>query len=371
MSVARRLAVIGAALAIIAVAGIWYAKPQFPWPVSQAGPHLTSALTGPFTPTYDFITPTVGWALVVDYSALTTRFFIFHTTDGAADWYKQYVGRAKGDRPYLHFFDAKHGFAYAGFSYSTADGGDHWYPIRVPGSQPYVNFADPMDGWAQTFKAGLVHLFRTSDGGKTWLEIGVAPLTVSVTQPELEPQTSTFNSTCEGWMGAPALDSPAVVFESVDCGTSWRRISLLQPDVSGTRYQTAVKRVTETSLIAFVSDGAGHVIAAYRTLDGGDSWRGVRFPTRLPVPEAVSFVDLDHWWILGAGSVYTSADGGGLWTLIPDSGLPDGWQFDIGGAIDPYHAWAILTSSHKTQVSRLTMTADGGAHWEQVSAPEP
>ena len=371
MSVARRLAVIGAALAITAVAGIWYANPQPPWSLSPVSVAQPSALTGPFTPTYDFITPSTGWALVVDYSALTTRFFVFHTTDGAAHWYKQYVGRARGDRPYLHFFDANHGFAYAGFSYRTVDGGAHWRAIRVPGSQPYVNFANPTDGWAQTFKAGSQHLYRTGDGGHTWREIDAAPPESGSAQPFLEPQTSTFDGGCEGWLGAAAIGSPAVVFVTFDCGASWRAIGLMSPDVAGTRYQSAVRRVTGTSVIAFVSDGAGHVLGAYLTADGGDIWRGLPFPTRLSVPEAVSFVDPDHWWILGAGSLYTSNNGGGLWTHVHESGLPDDWQLDIGGAIDRYHAWAIMTSSQKTQVSRLAMTEDGGAQWEMVSAPVP
>ena len=372
MSVARRLAVIGAALAITAVAGIWYANPQAPWLLSQVNSvEQPSALTGPYTPAYDFITPSTGWALVVDYSALTTRFFIFHTTDGAAHWYKQYVGRARGDRPYLHFFDANHGFAYAGFSYRTADGGAHWRQIKVPGSQPYVNFASPTDGWAETFKAGSQHLFRTGDGGNTWREVGVTPPATGSAQPVLEPQTSTFSSGCEGWLGAAAMDSPAVVFVTFDCASSWRAIAFMSPDVAGTRYQTAVRRVTGGSVIAFVSDGGGHVLGAYVTHDGGDSWHGLPFPTRLSVPEAVSFVDPDHWWILGAGSIYTSADAGSLWTHVQESGLPGGWQFDIGNAVDAFHAWGILTSSPKPQASMLAMTADGGSHWKVVNAPQP
>lgn len=353
------------------MAGIWYAKPQVPPLFSEVSVAQPATLTGPFTATYDFITPATGWALVVDYSALTTRFFVFHTTDGAAHWYKQYVGKAKGDRPYLHFFDADHGFAYAGFSYRTVDGGAHWWSINVPGSQPYVNFANPNDGWAQTFKDGAQHLYRTGDGGRNWRELGTAPLVSGSAVPVLEPQTSTFNSGCEGWLGSTATDAPAVVFVTFDCGGTWRPISLLSPDVAGTRYQTAVRSVAGASLIAFVSDGTGRVLGAYQTADGGDSWRGVPFPTPLSAPEAVSFVDPDHWWILGAGSIYTSNDAGNLWTQIKETGLPGGWEFDVGKALDAYHAWGILTSSSKPQVSRLAVTSDGGAHWEVVSAPQP
>jgi hypothetical protein len=367
----RRLSVIGASVAVIAAAGIWYASPQVPAVLSDVSLPGPSTLTGPFTATYDFVTPSLGWAVVVDYSALTTRFFIFHTTDGAAHWYKQYVGKAKGDRPYLHFFDAGNGFAYVGFSYRTVDGGAHWQPVRVPGSQPYVSFATPTDGWAQSARAGAQRIYRTADGGVSWKEAGAAPVAPGSVLPVLEPQTSTFNLGCEGWVGASAINSPAIVFATADCGATWQPIALLANDIPGSRYQTAVRLIAGSLVIAFVSDGSGHVLGAFETSGAADSWRGVPLPTALSAPEAVSFADPDHWWILGAGAVYTSENGGVLWTHVTASGLPGGWNFDLGGAVDPYHAWGILTSTARSQVAGLATTSDGGAHWKLVSAPQP
>ena len=60
-------------------------------------------------------------------------------------------------------------------------------------------------------------------------------------------------------------------------------------------------------VVAFVSDSAGHVLSAFSTADHGDTWRGVPFPTRVSAPEAVSFVDAQHWWILGSGSTAFAA----------------------------------------------------------------
>jgi len=371
VSVARRLAVIGAALVIIAVAGILYANPQPPWLRSQVGVAQPSALTGPFTPTYDFITPTIGWALVIDYSAFTTRFFVFHTIDGAAHWYKQYVGKARGDSPYLHFFDALHGFVYAGFSYRTVDGGAHWRVMNVPGSQPVVNFANPTDGWAQSFRTGSQYMYRTGDGGATWSRLAASPLIPGSAVPVLKPETSTFDSQCEGWLGATATRSPATVFVTFDCGATWLSQPIMSNDAPGNRYETAVRRVRGNSVIAFVSDGAGNVVAAFLTADHGATWREVPFPTQLSAPQAVSFADSQHWWILSAGAIYTSDNAGNLWTHVRGSGAPEGWQLDVGQAMDAYHAWGILTSTSKSQVSSLAMTLDGGSHWSVVSAPQP
>jgi len=172
-------------------------------------------------------------------------------------------------------------------------------------------------------------------------------------------------------MGAAATSSPAVVFATVDCGASWRSIALPSPIVAGDRYETAVAGIPGGSVIAFVSDGAGNVLSAFMTSDGGTNWRRMPFPTRLPGPEALSFVDAEHWWIVSAGAIYTSGNAGILWTHVRGSGAPEGWQLDIGQAMDAYHAWGILTSTSKSQVSRLAMTVDGGSHWSVVSAPQP
>ena len=44
---------------------------------------------------------------------------------------------------------------------------------------------------------------------------------------------------------------------------------------------------------------------------------------------------------------------------------------DVGQAMDAHHAWGILTSTSKSQVSGLAMTVDGGRQWGVVSAPQP
>src|SRR5467141_983139 len=108
----QRLGVIGAAVAIIAVAGVWALRPEASTsrPTGPVVPTAFRTMSGPYSSTYDFITPTLGWALVVDYSARATRFFVFKTTDGATHWQKQYVGQAEGAVTHLHFFDTRNGF---------------------------------------------------------------------------------------------------------------------------------------------------------------------------------------------------------------------------------------------------------------------
>jgi photosystem II stability/assembly factor-like uncharacterized protein len=371
VSVARRLAVIGAALATTAVAGIWYANPQAPWLLSQVSVERPSALTGPYTPTYDFITPSTGWALVVDYSALTTRFFVFHTTDGAAHWYKQYVGKARGDRPYLHFFDANHGFAYAGFSYRTVDGGAHWRQIKVPGPQPYVTFASPTDGWAETFKAGSQHLYRTGDGGNTWILAGAAPPSSEELQPLAEVgQSSRFRESGEGWLGAIHQLAPTV-FVTADGGATWQPVELF-PTFGTDYYDTMVRLIPGRAVVAFVSDGMGHQLGALLSLKDGSSWAGLSFPFVDLSPDELTFVDADHWWLFHSGSVYTTDDGGRSWLYLHELAFPGStWRSDHARGIDHQHAWWALTSTANSEVSALVMTSDGGEHWGMVTAPQP
>src|SRR6266851_9561153 len=225
----QRLIVIVAAVAIIAGAGAWVLRPGSftPTPTGPNAPTAFQTMSGPYSATYEFITPSLGWALVVDYTTLSTRFFVFKTTDGATHWRKQYVGQAEGDVTYLHFFDTRNGFLYAGLEYRSTDGGDHWQRVGVPGRYVSVTFASPTRGWAEVFDAeASQRLYSTLDGGQTWTQVGAAPPSSELLQPVAEGgQTSTFREVGEGWLGAVHQPAPTV-FVTADGGATWQAIQL-------------------------------------------------------------------------------------------------------------------------------------------------
>lgn len=167
----RAVPLIAAAVTVILVAALLYTRAVATPPTRTLNSAPISMMSGPFTATYDFITPSLGWALVLNYSSFSTDFWIFRTTNGAGQWQEQYVGQAKGGRTYIHFFDDQHGFAYVGLAYRTVDGGVHWQSVDIPGSMPYVTFASPTLGWALAFEVGSQHLYKTTDGGMTWTRL--------------------------------------------------------------------------------------------------------------------------------------------------------------------------------------------------------
>src|SRR5260221_11158185 len=150
----QRLIVIVAAVAIIAVAGVWTLLPEAltSTPTGSPAPAAFRTTSGPYSATYDFITASLGWALIVDYNARSTRFFVFKTTDGATHWQKQYVGQAEGAVTHLHFFDARNGFLSAGLVYRRNDSGDHWQRVGVPDRDASRTFRSPTIDCAQEYE---------------------------------------------------------------------------------------------------------------------------------------------------------------------------------------------------------------------------
>ncbi len=367
----QRLIVIAAAIALVAAAGIWYLRPDAPTRTGPIIPATFRVLSGPYSATYDFLTPSLGWAVVIDYSVFSTRFFVFRTTDGAAHWEKRYSGKAEGGQTYLHFFDERNGLLYAGFTYRTIDGGDHWQVVEVPGPGAFVSFASPIEGWAEDFGPDSSHLFRTTDGGKTWTPIGAGLPTAAGLQQIFETQSSTFRASGEGWLGAIHQPAPTV-FMTANGGATWQTIELFA--TFGTDYYDAtVRLIPGTAVVAFVSDDSGRPLGAFMSSDGGASWSGMAFPPVGGVsPGELTFVDADHWWLFDSGSVYTTDDSGRSWLYLHDLAfVSSSWTSVSAGAIDQGHAWWALTSAANSEVSSLAMTSDGGENWVMVNAPQP
>jgi photosystem II stability/assembly factor-like uncharacterized protein len=370
----RALPLIAAAVTAVLVSGLLYLRATSPAPVGTTTPPRFPVISGPYSATYDFISPAVGWAVVLDYSSFSTNFWIFKTTDGASHWQQQYVGQAEGGRTFIHFFDEQHGFAYAGISYRTVDGGVRWETLNIPGSLPFVMFASPKLGWALGFDAAShsQHLYATADGGSTWTLLPTAVPSAAVWQPISEMQSSTFRQTGEGWLGAGFLDRP-IVYLTVDGGSSWRVISVPAPPGPPARpgYLTAVSLVPGGAVVILVSDESSNPLGAAFSSDRGQSWRSLKFPGTVGSSDELVFLDETHWLRLRSGQIHKTADAGKSWVPTSVTGLPTDWSYGAARAIDTGHLWWAMVSRANSTRSALAMSSDGGSHWRMVNVPQP
>jgi hypothetical protein len=118
------------------------------------------------------------------------------------------------------------------FLLETRDGGKSWHETMPPvlGSElTHVAFADPQHGWAlaqwAVEQAGPIRLFGSTDGGKTWRELGDFPgdgFAVSMTftsalQGEIELSHDIESTTDDN---REEIDT----FASDDGGLTWSRI---------------------------------------------------------------------------------------------------------------------------------------------------
>ena len=150
----------------------------------------------------DFITSQIGWAVGTS--------VILATSDGGAHW-----TALPEPCPLIrsvHFVSPGRGFAVAGGRnvsdfgpevpevggavLTTSDGGHAWRALPAPPDAQTVCFTGPRDGW---LGAGG-RLYRTTDGGRRWVQATAAVTPISATYPY------TMIVQCAGTGSAWALD---------------------------------------------------------------------------------------------------------------------------------------------------------------------
>jgi photosystem II stability/assembly factor-like uncharacterized protein len=133
--------------------------------------------------------------------------------------------------------------AIAGIS-KTEDGGCRWSQIWKAPNEPDTRYADLFFlnenvGWFSTITAN--GLFRTDDGGKTWLQVRI---------PERREQIETFYffDRSLGWLLFASPPEAPIAFETLDGGASWiptsrdRLIELFASSLTSPRAPLSVKR---------------------------------------------------------------------------------------------------------------------------------
>jgi len=369
----RAVPLIAAALAVIVVASLIYLKATAPPPATTFSPvPYVSYLSLRYQVTYDFVSPSRGWALVVDQGFVPT-FWVFGTTDGAIHWQRQLEGTPESGVSSIHFLDSRHGFAYAGVLYRTTDGGAYWEAISLPEGTPNFTFASPTQGWAVAIESdqnATTHLYSTADGGLTWHQLAwTLASPISPTAKGGFPSLG-FRANGEGWLGAFRQDP--TVYLTKDSGRSWRAITIpLPPEEPADMHPTEVTLLPSNGVIVHVAGGSNPG-RAFTSFDAGDSWRSIPSPPSPMEFGDLSFVDGRHWWASRWGILWKTSDAGQNWTTVREAlpDVPGEWIFQAAHVIDAQHAWLqMFTASRVNGGSGLEMSSDGGVHWSSVNVP--
>lgn len=383
----RVIALVAIALTAAAVTGVLYLRPT-PQPAAPAPAASTPvpSLSAQYSADFDFVTPSLGWALVAQPLPNEGVFWVYRTTDAARHWSRQLESVARDQIPTFRFFDARNGVVLTSGSTAlrTRDGGITWQPVAMPPSAIEVTFADPAHAWALLAPGspgGDNGLAVTSDGGITWTK-AVWPAGGFTSGKGLADFQ--FRGAGEGWVSTSGSD--AALLRTEDGGRTWEWIPVpyVPPatytpgpgeKTSLTYFSTTVVLMPGQGELAIVTDqllghtSVGPFDEAFVSFDRGLTWSHTS-----PLPERVGygdlvFLDMRHWLAMRFGVLYRTSDTGRSWTQVLAAGQLDGWTYLPLHAIDSSHAWSVMIAGPQGGGTALAMSSDGGASWHTVNVP--
>ncbi len=407
----RALALIAFSVVAIVVAGTVYILPTISFGTSRLA-SLGPQLHGDYSvESVDFITPTSGY-LVVDFPS--GDFAVIRTNDAGTTWTRELTQPRDSHEVYSRFFDDQTGVvALVGgrpVVSRTNDAGMSWDSIPALTPSAIVlswSFVDSMYGWmlARETAGATPRLFRTEDGGFSWLDLGnpVAP-----PDEAFQVQFSHFTT---GWLST--VSAGPYAYRTQDFGVTWTRVPLLTgaADSSPGQYFVAVRPTEDLGALATVvyfppprgRSGYGGIVRAYPpltvhaydggrphtylystvldevsaspfasepppnqselgTMDAGKTWAAITVPG---VTGSIGYSDASHWWWVGAGTFAGSSDGGASWTNPRNISALE----PVPGSLEVLDRNHALFAGQSGSRPGLEMTADGGRHWTLVPLP--
>ena len=242
-----------------------------------------------------------------------------------------------------------------------------------------VAFLDGQRGWVVGARG---RIFRTTDGGRTWVR-------QAVRAPDLF--RIAFVTEREGWV----IGEAGFVLHTTTAGASWvRRPRLARVELLGIRFVTPE--------VGWIVGDRGLI---FKTQDGGRTWRRQRSGVRGALSDIACFSAQECVVVGWAGTVLTTVDGGAAWRKrTPPEGsyrhsgmsrvVIDGtgalWSavsWHNGGFLlrstDRGERWTVVRESGPVNAlhfwngkgaifaGAIFVTTDGGATWSEGQTPWP
>ncbi len=361
--------------------------------ITKPTPYPTPTSTGaayPLLPpsSMQMINASRGWAA----GSGTDR--ILRTMDGGSHWADVTPKTAKAGTWITFFLDANNawlassiqpGSGSTDFSvaiYRTADGGHTWVQAgEAPADRGWpasMDFVDSNHGWL-FMQLGVaagsegVAIYSTIDGGTSWMKVsetdtsgnpGHLPLSCHKGPP-------TFLNSSTGWMpGSCGAGGGPYFYVTHNGAQTWNAVAISLPagysgncicEISSLRFSDARNGVFVLDL--YGTDGLPHNFL-YATHDAGSSWQaGPQLP---PNCYMAYFMNATIGWTLDAkkNAILQTSDGGQHWSTvgtIPSTQGVMGFQF-----VTTEIGWALAS---EPQGEPIVKTSDGGQTWTTQLSP--
>ena len=258
--------------------------------------------------------------------------------------------------------------------YQTQDSGQSWEKTSIPFENASYFFRNIEDGYALVdLGAGAgshyVALYRTNDGGQTWLEVFSHEPGESKSLPEGGSKKGiTFLNGDRGWIGGnrPMTDD-FYLFVTNDGGRTWDQdVDIALPDIySGSMLDVwqpfFLNNTTGYLPVKALTSSGDLYMMIYRTDDAGKTWT---YQNSIKDGRWVDFTSVWEGWAVAEDALYQTNDGGQTWSLAVTSGIPAG-EFFLGiEFVDDQYGWAVTSPDDSTWDPRkLYHTVDGGVTW--------
>ncbi|MCH3882506.1 T9SS type A sorting domain-containing protein [Tenacibaculum aquimarinum] len=269
---------------------------------------------------------------------------IIKTIDGGNTWTPH--SENYNDFRQLQFINSNIGYAQSGsYFYKTTDSGDNWNLVGALSLGTSVlagdfTFVNESIGYATTASTYGGHVFKTTDGGVTWIALnnGYDIIDEGITSIFFLDENIGFIS--------GGFNSKKVM-KTVDGGANWTQVSN-----------------QKFGHIQFVNDlvGYGNRIgnyygAMYKTIDGGDTWN-INFELEGEDINTFHFVDENNGYFVGdQGLIYKTNDGGTNWEELE---IPYEWYTQV-------NFYSKNVGYIADEDGKLYKTENGGISWEYLT----
>jgi photosystem II stability/assembly factor-like uncharacterized protein len=256
-----------------------------------------------------------------------------------------------------------------GVLYRTMDGGLTWVSNPTPFGGGDIRFLDDVNGWMM-LHAGVaagsegVRFFQTNDGGVNWNLVYTNVPTDTGASDSLPSAgiKSGFTpvSMQEAWVsGQTYATNDFYLYRTMDGGHTWLKVNYQLPFTGEGMYltQPPVFFDSQTGILPMTAQSQGSATMFLITRDNGATWTVGAPVAGMGQYSVASLNDVFIWF---GGILSVSHDGGGSWiNITPNVDLSS--QLLQLQFIDTQLGWAITSDSNGH--TSLYKTTDGGQTW--------